>query len=350
MMRNADATDTYAWRWLPYVFYAFVLLYFTKDILVPISFALLISFVLYPACAWLERKGMNRMTAIMAAITILGLLGLLLIGLLMHQLSGFADEWPQIQNKWDKSVAQLSQTLTRAYGISPEQQRKWLAQLSSESGAGLLRLLRQAVSVSAVSLVLLVLVPVYVVLILLYRRHWMKVLSRLFPSQRHDKLEEMVRLTIKTYYNFIKGMAVVYLMVGLLNSLGLLALGVPHAIFFGFTASILTFIPYVGIMAGSLLPIAMAWISHDSIWYPLGVIGVFTFVQYLEANVIFPFAVSSRLNVNTLVMLLAIFVGGLLWGVAGLILFVPFLGILKLIADHNPQLKTWAMILGKPSA
>jgi predicted PurR-regulated permease PerM len=90
----------------------------------------------------------------------------------------------------------------------------------------------------------------------------------------------------------------------------------------------------------------MAWITYDSIWYPLGVVAIFTFVQYLEANVIFPVAVSSRLNVNTLAMLVAIFTGGVLWGMAGLILFVPFVGIVKLIVDHNPKWKTYSMILG----
>jgi predicted PurR-regulated permease PerM len=157
---------------------------------------------------------------------------------------------------------------------------------------------------------------------------------------------EVISLTIKAYYNFIKGMAIVYIVVGSLNSAGLLLLGVPHAILFGFIASILTFVPYVGIIVGSLLPITMAWITYDSVWYPVGVIGIFSFVQYLEANVIFPLAVSSRLNVNTLVMLLAIFAGGILWGMPGMILFVPFVGIAKLIADHNPKWKTISMILG----
>jgi predicted PurR-regulated permease PerM len=141
----------------------------------------------------------------------------------------------------------------------------------------------------------------------------------------------------------------VYALVGVLNSIGLLLLGVPNAILFGLIASILTFIPYIGIMVGSLLPIAIAWVTYDSIWYPVGIVAMFTFVQYLEANVIFPWAVSNRLNVNTLVVLIAIFVGGLLWGVAGMILFVPFVGILKLIADHNPKLKTLSMALGTHS-
>jgi predicted PurR-regulated permease PerM len=137
------------------------------------------------------------------------------------------------------------------------------------------------------------------------------------------------------------------LIVGILNSAGLLLLGIPHAFLFGFIASILTFIPYVGILIASLLPISMAWITYNSIWYPLGVIGIFALVQYLEANLIFPLAVSSRLKINTLVTIAFIFAGAIIWGVSGMILFIPFLGILKLVADRTPSLKTLSIILGE---
>jgi predicted PurR-regulated permease PerM len=89
----------------------------------------------------------------------------------------------------------------------------------------------------------------------------------------------------------------------------------------------------------------MGYLQFDLV-SPIGIIAIFAVVQYLEANVIFPLAVSNRLNVNTFVMLVAIFVGGVLWGLAGMILFVPFVGIAKLIADHNPKWKTVSMILG----
>jgi predicted PurR-regulated permease PerM len=222
----------------------------------------------------------------------------------------------------------------------------WSSKIVDQSGGSILQFLKGTASASIFSFVLLILVPVYTVLILYYRNYWMKIIYRLFPSETQKSLQEIISLTINAYYNFIKGMGIVYLVVGTLNSIGLLVLGVSHAILFGFIASILTFVPYIGIIVGSLLPITMAWITYDSIWYPVGIIGIFTVVQYLEANIIFPMAVSHRLNVNTLVMLLSIFIGGLLWGMAGMILFVPFIGIAKLIADHNPKWEIVSMILG----
>ena len=140
-------------------------------------------------------------------------------------------------------------------------------------------------------------------------------------------------------------MAIVYLIVGLLNSIGLAIIGIPHPFMFGFIASILTFIPYVGIMISSLLPIAVSWITFDSVWYPLGVVLVFAIVQILEAYVIFPFAVGNRLKINTLVIIIMITAGGILWGAAGMILFIPFISIVKLIADRTDSLKSLSLLL-----
>lgn len=336
-------------RILQFIVYGSVILYFGRNIFIPVSFALLISFILYPMCAWMERKKIGRMAAISIAMTFLVLLGILLIALFINQFFSFLEEWPSLKGKLLGAIEGLSQFMIDSLGISKEKQHDWITGITDPSGGNVLQMIRSALSASAFSAVLLVLTPVYAILILYYRNYWMEIVYRIFPGEGRDSLRDVVRLTIDAYYNFIKGMGIVYLVVGCLNSVGLLLLGVPHAILFGFIASILTFIPYFGIIVGSLLPITMAWITYDSVWYPVGIIAIFTFVQYLEANVIFPLAVSRRLNVNALVMLLAIFIGGLLWGMAGMILFVPFVGIAKLIADHNPKWKTLSMILGMNS-
>ena len=331
---------------LQYIVFGSIILYFGREVFIPISFALLISFVLYPVCAWLESRRMGRLLAISIAISLLVIAGLVILSLLIYQFLSFLNEWPTLQEKLAKSLQEISKLLINVFGISQERQQDWISKLASQSGADILFLVRNAVTASVSSTVLFILVPVYSVLILYYREHWMKIVQRLFPKENRESLLEIIALTVTTYYSFIKGMAIVYLVVGILNSIGLLLLGVPHAILFGFIAAVLTFIPYFGIMVGSLLPITVAWVTYNSIWYPIGIIAVFAVVQYLEANIIFPLAVSNRLNVNTFVMLVAIFVGSVLWGLAGMILFVPFVGIAKLIADHNPKWKTLSMILG----
>lgn len=333
-------------RALQFIVYGSVLLYFGKTLLVPLSFAVLISFILYPVCAWLEGKSLSRMSAILFSISLLVLLFTGILALLIQQFATFLGEWPIIKVKLVDAIEQASAYLATTFQLTREDQNELMTQLMNQSGGNLVSIIRQTITAYSFSVVLVVLVPIYATLILYYRSRLVKVVYMLFPIESRVGIKKILGLTITAYYNFIKGMGIVYFVVGTLNSIGLLLLGVPHAIFFGYVVAILTFIPYVGIIIGSLLPITMAWITYNSIWYPIGVVALFSFVQYLEANLIFPLAVSNRLKINALATLCSIILGGIIWGVAGMILFVPFLAIAKLIADNSPKLKTWSTLLG----
>lgn len=331
------------------VFFGSVILYFGRTFFIPLSFAVLISFVLYPICVWLEGKSINRMASILFSMSVVILFGAAIILLLVYQFTTFISEWPVIKVKLLEVIEQFSGYIFTTFGVSRIRQNELLTQILNQSSGNLFTLIRHLISTYSLSAVLLILVPIYSTLILFYRKRLVKALYMIFPIESRVGIKAVLSQTITAYYNFIKGMGIVYLAVGTLNSVGLLVLGVPHAIFFGYTAAILTFIPYVGIMVGALLPMTMSWITYNSIWYPIGVVFLFSLVQYLEANLIFPLAVSNKLKINALATISAIVVGGIIWGVAGMILFVPFLAIAKLIVDNSPKLKTWSVLLGTSS-
>ncbi len=331
---------------LQYILFVSLILYFGSSLFIPLSFAILISCILYPFCILLERHKFGRMSAVLVSVTLLTVLIGLLVFLLINQLLSFFQELPELKLKAAGAAEEISGWLSNNFNIKRDKQLQWLNKIINDSGGNTMSIISNTISASAVGAVVAILIPIYVVLILYYRQKWIDVLYRLFPNEGRERVRLIVKLSIQSYHNFIKGMAVVYIIVGILNSTGLFLLGIPHAFLFGFIAAVLTFIPYVGILVGALLPISMAWITYNSIWYPLGVIGIFAFVQYLEANLIFPLAVSSRLKINALVTIIAIFAGAIIWGVSGMILFIPFLGILKLIADRTPSLKTLSIVLG----
>ena len=339
---SVDETGKYL-RTLQFIVFGSLLLYFGKPLFVTLSFALLISFILYPICAWIERKSYKRITAIFISMTLLSLILLSLCALLVHQFISFWEEWPSIKPKLLESLDLLSTYLSDKWALTREDQNLWLKQTLNTNVPVFVKGLLSAYAFTAV---MAIMIPIFSVLILYHRARLVNVVYRLVPVETRIDLKNILGLSIPTYYNFVKGMLIVYLIVGLLNSMGLWIIGVPHPLLFGFIAAILTFIPYVGIIIGSLLPITMAWVTYNSIWYPISVVALFAVVQYLEANLIFPLAVSSRLHINTLATLIAIIMGGMLWGVAGMILFVPFLALIKLIADNHPDLKTVSMLLG----
>ncbi|HEY5692843.1 MAG TPA: AI-2E family transporter [Cyclobacteriaceae bacterium] len=330
-------------RILQFIVFGALFLYFGKPLFITLGFAVLISFILYPICVWIEKKSYKRITAIFISMMLLSLVLLSICALLVHQFISFWEEWPFIKPKLLESLDLLSTYFSDQWALTREDQNLWLKQILNTSMPVLVKDLLSAYAFSAV---MAIIIPIFSVLILYHRARLVNVIYRMVPVETRIDIKNILSLSIPTYYNFVKGMLIVYLIVGLLNSLGLWIIGVPHAFLFGFIAAILTFIPYVGIIIGSLLPITMSWITYNSIWYPVSVMALFAVVQYLEANLIFPLAVSNKLHINALATLIAIILGGILWGVAGMILFVPFLALIKLIADNHPDLKTVSMLLG----
>jgi len=324
-----------------------LILYFGRTLFIPLSFSMLISFILYPICKWLENKGVNKMGSILLAISVIFMLLGAVVYLLFTQIAGFLQEWHLFKAKFSETFSQLYVFLEEQYDINTDSFSKFPGNLMDGSGSQIFEfLMNTAYSISMLAFFLII-IPVFSTLILYYREMLTNVLYKIFPADKKESIHEILIETIHSYYNFVKGMLLVYLIVGVLNSVGLAILGIPHPFMFGFIASILTFIPYAGIIISSLLPIAVSWVTYDSIWYPVGVILVFAFVQLLEANIIFPLAVGNRLKINPLIIIIAIIAGGILWGAAGMILFIPFISIIKLIADRTESLKTLSLLLGE---
>lgn len=331
---------------LQYVILISVVLYFGKTLFIPLSFSLLISFILYPICKWMEKKGVNQSLSIFISLFTVMLLGAAIVYLLFSQMVEFSNEWQPFKAKLFETVNELSGFLAERFGISTEKQLDFLKNSINNSGSQALSFFKSSIYSFSETIFFLIIIPVFAALILYYRQLLAAVLYQIFPPDRKKIIHEILIETIHAYYNFIKGMLLVYLIVGILNSIGLAIIGIPNPFLFGFIASILTFIPYIGIMISALLPIAISWISFNSIWYPISVIAVFSVVQLLEAYIIFPFAVGGRLKINTLVIIIMILFGGILWGAAGMILFIPFISIVKLIADRTKSLKTLSLLLG----
>lgn len=314
-----------------------VFLYFGRTLLIPMCYGLFIAIVMYPLCSWLERHGFPKSIAVTVSLLVVIVLAALLVWLLILQVNAFRNDMPALRAKLSPSLDDLTNWTSRNLGITLSSQENWMKQLTAKMQGNTGALLISSLSSVTMGLFMLFIIPVFTALFLFNRNDFILFLEKIAGDRYTGRLHSILNKTLFTYIHFIKGMIFVYIIVGALNSIGLLALGIKHAVLFGFLTAIMTIIPYVGIFISALLPITVAWITKDSIWYPLGVIAVFVFVQYLEANVIFPRVVASQLNVSTWATLVAIIAGGILWGVSGMILFIPFVAIIKKVTDHIPE-------------
>jgi predicted PurR-regulated permease PerM len=324
------------------------ILYVLRETIIPLAFSVLLAILLYPVCGRLEKHKVPRVGAILLSILALFTVIVVLVYVVSIQIGSFAEELPRISEKAETIMDQTLAMGERYLNISRSQQvsegKKYLVNALTEGRAVLLNTL--VTTTGAIST--FVLIPLYIFFFLLYRDFFRMFVHKAIKNVPNEELNVLLKKIYEVIQSYLSGLFLVILIVGVLNSIGLLILGIPHAIFFGFLAGFLILIPYIGILIGSVLPALLAIVTLDSPWYAVGVIGVMSFVQFLEGNFITPNVVGSKVSVNPLASIVALFLGGQLWGLSGLILALPVTAILKVILDTIPSLEPYGFLLGEP--
>ena len=148
--------------------------------------------------------------------------------------------------------------------------------------------------------------------------------------------------------NYLVGLIKVMLIVGVLNTTGLLLLGIENAVFFGFFGALLLIIPYVGVIIGALLPALVALVTKDSYWYVFGVLALFSVIQFVEGNFITPKITGEKVSVNAFMVIFSLIAFAMLWGVAGMIVAIPVTATIKILCDHSENYKAFGFLIGEP--
>ncbi len=314
---------------------AFLIL--TKDIVMPLTFAALFSVVLLPLAKRIEKRTGRIFSIFMVLLFSFTLVGLF-TWFIVSQLTSLVASLPGLEEKFFDMVNTVSFKINDQFNISTEEQ----GQLLKEGIKNLSAYTSNVLLSTSYLVYFFVQVPIYIFLLLFYRDRFVEFLLALRPDNPlkwKDEIQHVVR-------GYISGLVMVVVIAGALNSIGMLVLGIQHAIFFGFLSGLLTMIPYIGITLGATLPALLALVTKDSAWYAIGVIGIHMFVQFLEGNFITPKITGSRISINALAAILALLVAGEIWGIAGMILAVPAVGILKIILSYSKELKSIVILLG----
>ena len=309
-----------------------------RDIVVPMAFAGFLSVVMLPLINKMEERKIPP--AISISLVLLGTVisAGLIIWLIVDQVVGLLNDLPNLQAKFENFMNQVSRTLRRDFGISSTEQNKMLGEFMRSVSV----YLGDIILSTTTAISTLVQIPIYIFLFLIYRDKFRDFFLSLVPGDEEFGWKKDIERVVQGY---ISGLTLVTLIIAALNCIGLLALGIDHAIFFGILSGVLTIIPYVGIIIGALFPIVMALITKDSVWYTIGVVIVFTVVQFLEGNFITPRITGSKVSINALAAIIALVIGGKILGIAGMILAVPAIGVLKILLAHSQRLKPFVILL-----
>ena len=329
-------------------------LYLGRNIFVPLALAVLLTLLLGPVVAYLERRGLQRVPAVLSA----ALLSFLLIGLVgwavATQVTNLLDDLP-------RHKADMRARLDGPGGSGPLSSFKELLDdvENGEPAPGqVVRVepvkpsaLAQLQPVLARVLGAVSVVPVIgflVVTLLLYREDTRNRLIRLAGRGRLTVTTRALDEAAHRTGGYLLGHATVNIGFGATLGLGLALLDVPYPLLWGLLATVFRFIPSVGVWLVAPLPVALAYVGGTT--YPVLVLALFLVLELTTANVVEPRVCGRSIGLAPVPLLLAITFWTGLWGIVGLVLATPLTVCLAVLGRHVRPLSFLAILLGKEAA
>lgn len=306
------------------------------DIFVPLAFAVLVSILLNPLYVRLQRL-MPKIAAILVSIllAILFLIGLFYF--LSTQIAGFVDKVPLLQKKVALLIADANVWTTKHFNLNLKKQ---LDTLNTGS------LLRNTLGTMLGVISVVVLIPVYVFMLLFYKPLILDFLFHVFSEKHSLQVAEILSETKTSVQSFMIGLMIETALVCTLNSLALIFIGVPSAVVIGVIGGILNILPYIGGMVAITLPVLMVTITREGYMGQILVVAAYLIIQFIDNHIFVPRIVSKKVKINALISIVIVLMGGALWGISGMFLSIPFIGVLKIIFDRVEGLRPWGQLLG----
>lgn len=313
---------------------------FTKSLLVPLFWSVLFAYLLYPAADKLESKNVPRiLTNIILIVGSVIVVAAIVYGISLLIIS-VTQDFASLQENFNRNITRLRWALERTFGFTAEELDN-----ITEQAMSALQLMSGLFTATANSILAIGLIPVYTFLLLFYRNKFRDFLSMLVRSEQEEDVEKITEQAAEVVPKYLKGLFIVcFILIGL-NSLGFYIIGVKYALLLGFIAAFFNLIPYLGTVIGYGI-VFLFVLATQSPGLALGVIGQFFVVQFIENNILTPNITGSYVEINPLVIILSLIAGGMIWGLPGMFMAIPYLAMMKIVCENVPSLKPIGFLLG----
>lgn len=348
-------------------------LYLGKGLLVPLTMAVLLSFLLSPICNWLERHGLGRFPSVLVT----AIVGFTLLGGLIWtafgQIASLAPKIPEYQANVEAKLGSVNtyavlalRRVTRAANAMGE---KFTAGVplgvegSGVQGDGAVPVAVRVISDPSSPLEIVVgmsgsfgtllqvlgavaIVIVLVVFFLVQREDLRDRFIRLIGKTRVTLTTQTLEDAGKRVTRYLTILFLLNLIFGISIGLGLYWIGLPNAILWGIMAGLLRFIPYLGPWIAAAMPVALSMAISPGWMAPLLTVGLFVVLELLNNNLLEPWLYGKNTGVSSVAVLVAAFFWMWLWGPIGILLATPLTVCMLVVGRHVPELAFLGTLLG----
>lgn len=341
-------------------------LYLAKGLLVPVTLAVLLSFLLSPVCNWLERWRMGRIPAVLVT----AVLGFTLLGAVVwaavDQMSRLAPNIPEYRENVEAKLNSVNQYAVAALGKLTNSAQGVGENLSSTSSAdqargtqespfsvrvlsspasplefvsGMFGTVVEALGTAGIVIVL-------VVFFLIQREDLRDRFMHLVGKGRVTLTTQMLEdagVRVSRYLSMLFFLNVTF---GISIGVGLYFIGVPNAVLCGIVAMAFRFVPYIGPWIAAVMPIGLS-LAFSPGWGPtIWTVGLFVVLELFNNNLLEPWLYGKNTGVSPVAVMLAAVFWMWLWGPVGLLLATPLTVCVLVVGKHVPQLSFLDILLG----
>jgi len=328
--------------WIAALVVAVLLLFVLRGILLPFVAGFALAYLLDPLADRLQKIGVGRLGASLLILILFVLIFIVSLMVLVpfaaQQIGAFVERLPGYVVRLQELGAEQLGPLVRRLGIEevlPSGPTS-VGNLISQGIAWLTAFLQGLWSggqalISIFSL--LVVTPVVAFYMLVDWDRMVKTVDSWMPLRHRDTIRAIARDIDRAIAGFVRGQALVCLILGTFYAVGLAVIGLNFGALIGMTAGLLSFIPYVGSLTGLILSMGVAIVQFWPDWAMiLATLGIFVFGQFVEGNILSPKLVGDSVGLHPVWLMFALLAFGALFGFVGLLLAVPLAAAMGVIA------------------
>lgn len=330
---------------LLFIILSFVILYFGKPFLFPLALAGVLATLMIGLTNKMEGKGIKRSLSSLIAVLIIVVAVAAMLALLAWRLRDFSEGITGMKDSMLNVFENLKKWIDNTLGVPADQQEDLVKQTEQSTGSTA-NMLMVFVGGTMDVLVKTLLVIVYTFLFLLYRSRIKNFILKLVSGTNKLKTEKVIRRSVNVSKHYLSGLAAMIAILWVLYGIGFSIVGVQNALFFAVLCGLLEIVPFIGNLTGTSVTVLAVIAQGGGTEMIIGVILVYGLVQFIQTYILEPLVVGDQVNINPLFTILVLVLGELVWGIGGMVLAVPLLGMVKIVCDHIPALAPFGYLIG----
>jgi predicted PurR-regulated permease PerM len=321
--------------------------YVAREVIMPLTFAVVLALLLQPALRLLERLRLPRTLA--ALLLIFALLGTI-VGL-GTAVSGPARSWagklpegiPRLQEKLSfvrEPVNTLQRFLQQVENFGRTESKN--AAESAEGPTFLAKLFTGTRNFASGFFTTVLFLFFLLVSGDIFLQRFVEILPRFSSKRQVVEIDQQIERDISAYLVTI---TIMNAAVGIAVAMAMWLTGVGDPILWGTVAFLLNYVPILGPVLGVLIFLLAGLLTHDVLWQALLPAGLYLGIHLIEGETVTPMLVAKRFTLNPVLVIISLVFWFWLWGVPGAILSFPMLAIAKIVCDRVKSLAAFGHFL-----